>query len=264
MQAEIESSILATRSNISKCKMNITLKASDYLYLVPAAVDLIRVGNPDTDGGYVVPADLVSSVDGVLSLGIGDDWSFDQHFQQLNPRCDLHAYDGTLQLEQFDNSMLASYRQTFQGPAVHFAESVGKQFIRPEFTEFDTVIERLNKSNIFVKMDIEGGEYTLTRDIVDHRNIIAGLVIEYHGAASTSKHCFLEELPQLTHHYQVVHVHANNSGPVIEGFPDYLEITFLRRDLCESSQLRFETYIDHLDRPCSVFCDDYRMFFTAK
>jgi hypothetical protein len=232
--------------------MNIVLNPTQFPYLIPVAVELIRIGNPDTDGGYVVPQLAVDTADAVLSLGIGDDWSFDQHWNRLNPNARIHSYDATI-----DN-----YNP--EPPVCHYYENVGKQFICSEFTEFTTALERISGNNIFVKMDIEGGEYTLTRDILHHRDRIIGLVIEYHGAASTSQHCFIEELPVLTQHYQCVHIHANNSGPVIDGFPDYLELTFLRQDLCVTTQQRFDTYIEALDRPCSTYREDYRIVFSDK
>jgi hypothetical protein len=241
--------------------LNIVLDKKEYPYLIPVDVDLVRVGNNITDGGYVIPKSLVNSVDGLLSLGIGDDWSFDDHFHQMNPDCTIHSYDSSIHPGQFDHDLLTQYNKTFQGNVRHFCENIGKQFINSEFTELTTAIEILDKDNIFLKMDIEGGEYTLTKDICNNRSKISGLVVEYHGAASTSKHCFLEELPIITKYYQVVHVHPNNSGPVINGFPDYLEISFIRKDLCLGTELRLATYIDHLDRPCTTFCDDYKIFF---
>jgi len=242
--------------------MKIIVNSELYPYLIPANIPLVRVGNMQTDGGYVIPQSLLNSVNGVLSFGVGDDWTFDSDFKNLRPDCTIHAYDSTVEFEQLSEKQMLSYNNTYQGIVKHYHENIGKQFIRPEFTEFSTAIERLNKQNIFVKMDIEGGEYTLTKDILDHKDIIAGLVIEYHGAASTSKHCFIEDLPTLTEHYKVVHIHANNSGPVIDGFPDYLELSFMRKDLVNSSELRHVTYIPGLDRPCSTFVDDYQIIFS--
>jgi hypothetical protein len=232
--------------------MIIKLNSQQYSYLVPADVALVRIGNDITDGGYVVPKLAVDSADAVLSLGIGDDSSFDQHWHQINPNAVIHSYDATINNYQPDP------------PVHHYYENVGKQFIRSEFTEFATAMDRIPGNNVFVKMDIEGGEYTLTRDILTHQHRIVGMVIEYHGAASTSQHCFLEELPVLTQHYQCVHIHANNSGPVVDEFPDYLELTFLRRDLCTTTKQRPDTYMEELDRPCSTYREDYRIVFSDK
>jgi hypothetical protein len=232
--------------------MNIILNLNQYPYLVPADVELVRIGNPDTDGGYVVPQLAVDAADAVLSLGIGEDWSFDQHWHQLRPNTVIHSYDATI--ENYNPAP----------PIHHYYENVGKQFIRSEFTEFATALTRLPGDKVFVKMDIEGGEYTLTQDILSNKKRIVGLVIEYHGAASTSQHCFVEELPALAQYYQCVHIHANNSGPVVDGFPDYLELTFLRRDLCTTTAQRFDTYMAHLDRPCSTYQEDYCIVFSDK
>jgi len=242
--------------------MKILLDAEQYCYLIPLDMPMIRIGNKETDGGYVLPQMLVNSVDGLLSFGIGDDWTFDNHFKQLRPDCDIHAYDSTVDFAQFTTEQQKSFNDTYQNNVKHYKENIGKQFIRSEFTEFSTAFDRLNKNNIFVKMDIEGGEYTLTKDILDHKKNIAGLVIEYHGAASTSKHCFLEELPIIAEHYAVVHIHANNSGPVVDGFPDYLELTFLRKDLAGNTSIKLDTYIEDVDKPCSLFVDDYKIKFT--
>ena len=239
----------------------IILNQKDYPYLVPLDLPMIRIGNTETDGGYVIPQLLLDSVDGVLSFGIGDDWTFDNHFKQLRSDCEIHAYDSTVEFDLFTQEQLESYNNTYQGSAKHYKENIGKKFIRSEFTEFSTAFERLNKTNVFVKMDIEGGEYTLTKDILDHKDSIAGLVIEYHGAASTSRHCFLEELPIITEHYSVVHIHANNSGPVVNGFPDYLELTFIRKDLTDNASVKYNTYIVGVDKPCSLFLDDYEIEF---
>jgi len=232
--------------------MNIILNPTQFPYLIPVAVELVRIGNPDTDGGYVVPQLAVDTAGAVLSLGIGDDYSFDQHWHQLKPSVEIHSYDATIE------------NYSPEPPVRHYYENVGKQFIRSEFTEFSTALDRLTSNNVFVKMDIEGGEYTLTKDILANQHRIMGMVIEYHGAASTSSHCFLEELPVLTQYYQCVHIHANNSGPVVDGFPDYLELTFLRRDLCTSTAQRFDTYMDRLDRPCCTYLKDYRVMFSDK
>jgi hypothetical protein len=243
--------------------MNILLDSKEFPYLVPTDVELVRVGNSETDGGYVIPKSIVDSVDGVLSLGIGNDWSFDQEFYSTRTDCTIHAYDD-LDFDELNDQEINSYKSFFHGNknVRHFSENIGRKGIRAEFTELDTAVDRLGKNNIFIKMDIEGGEYTLTETICNLRSKIAGMVIEYHGAAGSSKHCFLEELPELTKYYQVVHVHANNSGPVIDGFPDCLEISFLRKDLCLGNKTRSDVYIDHLDRPCTTFCDDYKIFFT--
>jgi len=41
--------------------------------------NLIRVGK-DNDGGYVIPYEIISKTDVLLSYGINKDWSFEKYF----------------------------------------------------------------------------------------------------------------------------------------------------------------------------------------
>ena len=44
--------------------------------------DLVRVGR-DYDGGYVVNLKDIQSADGLISLGISHDWSFEKQFSPI-------------------------------------------------------------------------------------------------------------------------------------------------------------------------------------
>jgi len=126
--------------------MHITLNTQQYPYLVPLDLPMIRIGNTETDGGYVIPRQVLDCVDGVLSFGVGDDWTFDSHFKQLRSDCEIHAYDSTVEFDLFTQEQLESYNNTYQGLVKHYKENIGKKFIRSEFTEFSTAFERLNKT----------------------------------------------------------------------------------------------------------------------
>ena len=45
-------------------------------------------------------------------------------------------------------------------------------------------IERINKKPIFLKIDIEGWEYRLLKDLITYSEVIEGLVIEFHDENS--------------------------------------------------------------------------------
>src|SRR5579863_3614531 len=55
-------------------------------------IEKIRIGDCG-DGGYVLPNDL-TDIEGVISIGIGNNASFDDFFLQRN--CRVHQYDGTI------------------------------------------------------------------------------------------------------------------------------------------------------------------------
>ena len=55
---------------------------------------LIRVGK-DNDGGYLVCEESVINSDTLISFGISDDFSFEEHFQKIN-NINILAYDHTV------------------------------------------------------------------------------------------------------------------------------------------------------------------------
>ena len=56
---------------------------------------LIRVGR-EMDGGYVVPRSVVDSSSVLVSLGVNDDWSFEEGIRKLNPKTIIEAYDNSV------------------------------------------------------------------------------------------------------------------------------------------------------------------------
>jgi hypothetical protein len=53
-------------------------------FLAPLVVtDLIRIGR-ENDGGYGVPKSLIREAEILVSMGINDDWSFDEECLKLN------------------------------------------------------------------------------------------------------------------------------------------------------------------------------------
>ena len=92
---------------------------------------------------------------------------------------------------------------------------------------FDEIIHDCElKKNIFVKIDIEGDEYRVLDDLVKHSEKIIGLVIEFHNSDLHYDRIenFLNEFK-----LDIVHIHANNSGPLNKsGDPTILEVSFAK------------------------------------
>ena len=66
--------------------------------LKPIFIDkknLIRVG-PKRDGGYVIDKRIINKIDHLITCGLSDDWSFENHFLKLNNKPSLEAYDHTV------------------------------------------------------------------------------------------------------------------------------------------------------------------------
>ena len=225
--------------------------------LVPSTIENpIRIGCIN-DGGYIVPQAIVDMSDNLLSCGLGENWTFDSHWKQLKPNSIIHMYDGTVSLETLKEDLKEPYLEFFNNHAVHFCENIG-----PGYAEFSTAIERLGAGNIFLKMDIEGGEYPLINDILFYKDRIPGIVIEIHFLNYHREH-FVSAINQLKGFYELVHTHGNNHTPLgHDGVCDCLEFTFVRKDLVTNTDKRWNFYLDELDVTNVVGLEDYVFYGT--
>lgn len=232
------------------------------MWLCPCNHGPLRRLGADNDGGYIVP-DACLVADAVISLGVDRDWSFEMAWNQCNDQAVIHSYDYFDPTDAGNVDLLHDISGFFdRSRRVFYNSRVGPKYVDPDNTEFDIVLHRIPQRSIFLKMDIEGGEYNLIDSICDHNHRIVGLVAEFHGVGTTSHHCFLEAIPKLQTCFDIVHVHGNNSGPLTScTLPEYLEITFLRRDLCVDKTPRRDFYLRDLDRANDANAPDYEMYF---
>lgn len=248
---------------------NFRKQLPNYLsWLKPWDVELVRIGNK-ADGGYLVPKSVIDQADGLLSMGLGENWSFDEHWRELKPTDPVHMYDGTVVKASLpetawqwpDRNLNAMYEKFFNcTPGVkHYVEMIGNG--RTD-TNLKTCIDRLGVENIFLKMDIEGGEYTLIDDLIKFKQNILCMATELHGF-NTNRQQFQNAVAKICSEYVIVHVHANVGVPPwgSEGLTDALEITFLRKDLCNSRTQRNELYLPELDSGNHFGLFDMEYFF---
>jgi hypothetical protein len=229
---------------------------------------LTRLGN-FMDGGYVVPLDLINQSQALISLGLGDNWSFDQDWHAKKPQDPIHMYDGTVIKDQLKVAynvgvrghidLQTEYEGFFQGQVQHFVENVGPG---PGQTSLATCLARLDEKNVFIKMDIEGGEYVLINDLINYRDRITGMVMEFHFC-NGNRTQFETAVKMLQAHYSIVHLHANNHvdiGP--EGLTDCLELTFMNNNRWQvNDKPRYNFYIDGLDFSNVAGIEDHRYCF---
>ena len=234
----------------------------DHSALRPFTIQsLVRVGRPDGDGGYVVPEHILTSATTVLSLGLGTDWTFDLDVRRRNPSAKIIGVDGTIAAKQFQRmdriarikgiiytalgkgqkvrkyeehrALAANYRMLFSAPHVHIEKMVG-----PKDTDTDVSIPTLlrysngQQHGTFIKMDIEGGEYDVIQDLINHADTISCITAEFHGL-TTRPDMFMSAFETLTTKFTNVHIHGNNCGSYCDvlNIPDAVEITFVNNDL---------------------------------
>lgn len=180
--------------------------------------NLIRLGK-DNDGGYLVNARDVLETKLLLSLGIGTDYSFEKDFHAQN-QCDLWAYDGSVSLNS------TSAIEFFTNNKNLVKKNVGTNWGDVKFSDL------LTTDGVFLKCDIDGGEYGILNDIIKHSHKFTGLAMEFHSCNDQKNYSklinFIAKINQ-----KLVHIHVNNyfyyktdNGAV----PDILELTFTSGD----------------------------------
>ncbi len=160
----------------------------------------IRIGR-DGDGGYVVANIPNVKYNLLLAGGINDDTSFEEDFiQKFDSK--VYAYDGTIDKLPKDNDRI-----------IFIKKNIGKEN-SDTVTNLHDIIN--SNSNIFVKMDIEGGEVEWIESLSSAQiNKFEQIVIEFHNPFSNVENDMLEKINKT--HY-LVHFHVNNCG----GLREYL------------------------------------------
>jgi len=231
------------------------------------AEDLIRLGR-DGDGGYLISKRSLLESKALLSCGLNDDWSFEKAFltESFVP---LRAYDGSVSRRSlFKMALKNTFHFPDMGPCFnsikaladysafflksddrkHVRSHVGPQ-IKGRSTEFGHVVDDFSTSDIFLKMDIEGGEWFCLDAILRNEDKFSGCVIEFHQVPLLI-HRLIEFVGSLKV-LSVCHVHVNNYGAVHDnGMPEFIEVTLSRRP--PSVQLQTPACLPHpLDQACN-------------
>jgi hypothetical protein len=192
----------------------------------------LRVGNRQGDGGYVMVDDF-SGIEAVLSLGIGDEITWDMEMSARG--LDIFQFDHTVEppAEVATNHRLHFYKC---GIASHTDPQQNLKTIEDILAE--EMVEY--SGDLILKMDIEGHEWESLALIPDE--VLARfrqICIEIHNPLARPgqrvwRNRNVAVLQKLYRKFAPVHLHVNNAGFVKKLFgirvPRALEITYIRRD----------------------------------
>jgi hypothetical protein len=183
----------------------------------------IRLG-AKSDGGYVI-GDIDGKYDCYISAGVSDEESFSRDFinkYDMNEE-NSYAFDGTIK----------KYPYHYTNKITFIRRNIGSERT-PNEANLSYFIEKYN--NIFLKMDIEGGEYTWLISLkLDDLNKFKQIAIEFHGINDDSFGCDynskLKCLKKISETHYLIHAHGNNySQKNTNGIPDVIELTYIRKD----------------------------------
>ena len=255
--------------------------------------NLIRIGR-DNDGGYVIPYEIISKTDVLLSYGVKNDWSFEKDFYKKNSNVKIHCYDHTLNFLSlirytikylllfpfycitldrkrlkrciYGILLIPDYFVFFGKKAKHFKYRIWST----DDDNSKTVGYTLNQfpkvagEKFFIKMDIEGAEYKVFDDIINLSGFIGAIVVEFHALDEFAEN-FNRIINKISKHFNIVHIHGNNFSKLLknQNFPSAIEMTFINKSYCDNSiEPSFKEYpLDGLDQPNKISKLDHKIVF---
>lgn len=205
----------------------------------------VRVGG-DADGGYVMPS-LTLKADLVLSIGIGDQVSFDAELAERGAV--VHQYDHTIPGQPMAH---ANFRFNSLGWGPRDEGPLRSLHSMVQAMDWDA------SRHAVLKFDTEGAEWealaaTTSADLAKF-SVIAGEFHYFHslglrGFYDVVRHVMLK----LHRTHAPVHLHANNATGVrlVQGVPvpPLMELTWVRRDLVVTAGWCTDPIPGPLDRP---------------
>lgn len=155
----------------------------------------IRLGK-DNDGGYIICDIPDIKYDVFLSGGILNDISFEEDFCNKYPNVKCYAHDGTIKNIKIKNNNVIFVRKNI---------GAINNKITTDLTSF---IDNESIKDIFIKMDIEGGEINWLSNLsIEQIDKFSQIVIEFHHPYSTKE---INVFDKLERTHVLVHFHANN------------------------------------------------------
>jgi hypothetical protein len=186
----------------------------------------VRYGNK-TDGGYVI-AELEGEYDAYISAGISDEESFSRDFIEKYRMSEYNSFgfDGTIDTYPYEYTNKISF---IKKNIANWNDDC--------HSNLSFLMEKYD--NIFLKMDIEGGEYPWLLHLnTGQLNTFKQIVIELHGITNdewgTTYYNKITCLEKLAETHYLVHAHGNNHSPIINGIPDVIELTYVHKKIFHS------------------------------
>ena len=182
-----------------------------------------RLGK-DGDGGYII-ADIPNiNYLTFLAGGIADDITFEEDFMANYPNVDCYAFDGTVNCKPSNKKIK------------FIKKNIGNNN-NNNVTNLHNIID--STDNIFVKMDIEGGEIPWIHSLSEEQmNKFEQIVIEFHLPFSEKE---IDVFNKINRNHYLIHFHGNNCCGVRNHknilIPNVFECTYVNKRHFETTPL---------------------------
>ena len=180
------------------------------------------------DGGYVF-GELNEEYDCYISAGVSNEESFSRDFinkYNMNKN-NCFAFDGTIH----------DYPYNYTSEITFIKKNINS-FNDDNNTNLSFLIEQYN--NIFLKMDIESGEYPWLLSITEEQlNKFRQITIEFHGINDDSwGYSYNDKIKcfqKLANTHYLIHAHGNNYAGIRNNIPDVIELTYVNKNYFTST-----------------------------
>ena len=254
-------------------------------YLKPFHIDnenLIRIG-PKLDGGYILDKRIVHITKKIITCGLNDDWEFEKHFSKINTSCEVLAYDHTVNKEfwikRFKKDILHfflfkklklrkilsifkyyDYISFFKNKNKHYELKISNENIKNKEITINKILN--DHDNLILKVDIEGDEYNILKQILKNSKKINALLIEFHDIQENMN--LIKEFIKKISDLKLIHIHGNNVSCVDKNIdPNIIELTFTNVEKIKFEQKITEKKypIENLDYKNIHRKDDFVLMF---
>ena len=199
----------------------------------------IRIGK-NYDGGYILAKELLENCECVYSLGVGNECSFDYQLAEMGLK--IYMYDGSVENPPVSNKNFIFNKKYINHN--NFVEELIKN-------------NHFNNKNMIAQIDIEGNEYEFFKNLDEEVLLkFSQICVEFHELHFQ----YLKNndwINKILNNFYIFHMHGNNIGmdgregrgyigTYVDGFPNVLEVSFVRKDLVTQ-----QTVIDNTSYPLS-------------
>lgn len=246
------------------------------------------------DGGYLIPED--ARADLLISLGLGDDWKFELDLVGFNHVSKFVVFDHTQNLTVYVKKLIKQLKVNyFEFSAFIYRLLVLLRYLRDFAINSNSHIKKritnqgsisqnnsllrgvtndINLNEIFdefvgspdvsviLKIDIEGSEYEIIQQILDHCDQVILLIIEFHDIHNKTR-IFEDCLSLLKNRFSLIHAHINNYGKINENLiPDICELTLINKNNFHGDRKVDRLPRVGLDSPSTLYRPDFEIDFT--
>ena len=239
--------------NVPNCFQNLLYMDPSVLTVYQCPYPKLRIGK-DYDGGYIIAdiPDIKYQI--ILAGGIAEDISFEEAFiEKYHSKC--IAFDGTIRELPIENNTIEFVRKNIN------------YYNNEQTTNLHDIIDEYE--NIFIKMDIEGGEIPWIKSLSDEQmNKFNQIVMEFHFPFSNNE---IDVFDAINKNHILVHFHGNNccGTRIHKGvqMPNVFECTYLHKKFFVNPPLLNTDLIpgklDMQNTSNPEICIDYPPFVNA-